>query len=210
MSLPGITRPGARMGPMRAIFSTACVLALLLAACPKRQTYTRIVYTAQTPTPSAEPSSSTQDTRAGGSLVIQEPPPEPKPEIPEVAKPVEEEETPKPPPRRRKPAPADNPAPEETPTAETPAPEVPALEPRASASHQAAERQQIESNQQAIEKRIGRLDGLSLTSADRKTLDDARTFLLQSTNALREGELERSRLLARKAELLVAALEQEY
>ncbi len=204
------------MDPMRAIFSTTCILALLLTACPRRQTYTRIVYAPQPPTLSADASSSTQHTRPGGSLVIQEPPPEPEPEIPEVTKPVEEE-VPKPASRRRKPSPVDSPASEETSPAseetspaKTSAPEVPALEPRTSASYEAALHQQIESNQQAIEKRIGHLDALSLSSADRKMLDDARTFLLQSTNALREGELERSRQLARKAELVVAELEQEY
>jgi hypothetical protein len=42
---------------------------------------------------------------------------------------------------------------------------------------------------------------------DRKTLDDARTFFQQSTQALNEGDLQRALMLARKASLLVSALE---
>lgn len=205
-----MTGPGCKMTAMRFIFCTVCVLGLLLTACHRKQNYTRIVYTMPAPGPASTVAAGSQPPQSGGTLVIEEPPPEPQPETPEVTEPDQAEDNAKPVPRRRRPTPrVETPAqPEEIPPAE--APEVPALEPRTNASRQAVLQREIESNQQAIGKRLDRLDGLALASADRKLLDDARNFLLQSTSALKEGDLERSRLLAHKAELLVAALEQEY
>ena len=48
---------------------------------------------------------------------------------------------------------------------------------------------------------------LSLTAADRRTLDDARTFFRQSQQALADHDVLRADQLAKKASLLVAALE---
>ena len=48
-----------------------------------------------------------------------------------------------------------------------------------------------------------------MASVDRKTLEDARLFLNQSRKALEGGDLQRAFNLARKASLLVEALEQK-
>ncbi len=48
-----------------------------------------------------------------------------------------------------------------------------------------------------------------MASVDRKTLEDARMFLNQSRKALEGSDLQRAFNLARKASLLVDALEQK-
>jgi hypothetical protein len=106
---------------------------------------------------------------------------------------------------RREPPPA---GPENTPeTAEPPAPQVPSLEPRESSVDEAALRHQIQGLQLDVRQRIAKLDQAGLAGVDRKTLDDARSFFAQSTQALNEGDLQRALTLARKASLLVLALE---
>ena len=72
---------------------------------------------------------------------------------------------------------------------------------------EAALRRQIEGLQGDVRGRIAQLNRAELSGAERKTLDDARTFFTQSTRALNEGDLQRALTLARKASLLVAALE---
>jgi hypothetical protein len=84
---------------------------------------------------------------------------------------------------------------------------VPALEPRESSAEIAALRRQIQGLQDDVRQRIAKLSDAGLTDADRKTLDDARTFFAQSTRALNEADLQRALTLARKASLLVLALE---
>jgi hypothetical protein len=59
-----------------------------------------------------------------------------------------------------------------------------------------------------VSRRLARFNEARLSPADRKTLDDARTFFAQSTRAREEGDLQRALTLARKASLLVSALEQ--
>jgi hypothetical protein len=199
------------MTAMRLILATICVLALLATACPQRHNFKQIVYTVPPPVPQATLSGS-QPARSAGSLIIQEPA-EPD------TNPASDTEPPKPvdtPPARR--PSAHRPARDEPPVQTDEKPpedtsvlvDVPPLEPRTTASRQEELRRQLGSNQRSIRERIDRLDQRSLAQPDRKTLNDARNFLQQSEGALKEGELERSRLLARKAELLVAALEQEY
>jgi hypothetical protein len=72
---------------------------------------------------------------------------------------------------------------------------------------QAALRRQIQGLQDDVRQRIAKLNTAGLSGVDRKTLDDARTFFAQSTQALNEGDLQRALTLARKASLLVSALE---
>jgi hypothetical protein len=81
------------------------------------------------------------------------------------------------------------------------------LEPGANSVEQAALRRQIQGLQEDVRQRIAKLSRAGLTGADRKTLDDARTFFAQSTRALNEADLQRALTLARKASLLVSALE---
>jgi outer membrane biosynthesis protein TonB len=93
-------------------------------------------------------------------------------------------------------------------TAAPPPAEVPALEPRESSAQVSALRQQVQSLQEDVRARLSRINESKLSQEDRKTLDDARTFFAQSNHALEQGDLQRALLLARKASLLVAALEQ--
>ena len=106
--------------------------------------------------------------------------------------------------RREAPAAAAESTPE---TTEPPTPQVPSLEPRESSAEEAALRRQIQGLQDDVRQRIDKLSRAGLSGADRKTLDDARTFFAQSTRALNEADLQRALNLARKASLLVLALE---
>ena len=98
---------------------------------------------------------------------------------------------------------------EETPAATEPppTPQVPSLEPRESSAQEAALRRQIQALQEDVRQRIAKLSRAGLSGADRKTLEDARTFFAQSTRALNDADLQRALNLARKASLLVSALE---
>jgi hypothetical protein len=107
--------------------------------------------------------------------------------------------------RREAPAAAAENTPETT--EPPPTPQVPSLEPRESSVQEAALRRQIQALQDDVRQRIAKLSRAGLSGADRKTLDDARTFFAQSTRALDEADLQRALNLARKASLLVSALE---
>ncbi len=107
---------------------------------------------------------------------------------------------------RKAPPPADTETTTET-TEPPPTPQVPSLEPRESSAEEADLRRQIQGLQDDVRQRIAKLDLAGLSGADRKTLDDARTFFEQSTRALSEADLQRALTLARKASLLVLALE---
>jgi outer membrane biosynthesis protein TonB len=138
-------------------------------------------------------------------VLIEEPAP---PEAPQVS--PQPTPAPKPPRRRRvlrtEPPPSNvevTPQPTEPP----PTPEVPALEPRESSAQETALRQQIQELRENVGRQISRLDKTQLSSADRKILEDARTFFAQSGRALEEGDLQRALTLARKASLLISALE---
>jgi outer membrane biosynthesis protein TonB len=140
-------------------------------------------------------------------MVIEEPPP-PEPVVitvlPETPAPKEAA-----PPRHRATHREQTPAaPESGPeTDEEPAPPVPSLEPRESSTEQAALRREIQGLQDDVQKRISKLSAAELSGVDRKTLEDAKAFFAQSTQALNEADLLRALMLARKASLLVSALE---
>jgi hypothetical protein len=51
------------------------------------------------------------------------------------------------------------------------------------------------------------LSGARLSGNDQKTLEDARTFYAQASDAMASGDLPRAMNLARKAGLLLGALE---
>ncbi len=177
-------------------------MALLIGGCPRRQTAPRVIYVPPPP-PSAAPAPA-EKTEV---LVIEEPaPPEPAEVTPTEPPP------PRPTRRRRRlirsePPAAAEPAPAPSETSPLTA-EVPALAPRESPEQGVALRRQILALEQSVGQRIAQLSRTGLAGADRKTLEDARTFLTQSEKALEGGDLQRSLTLARKANLLVAALEQ--
>jgi len=85
--------------------------------------------------------------------------------------------------------------------------EIPALEAREAPAQQVALRRQVAGLQQDLRRRTGQLERLNLSAADRKTFEDARTFLAQSESALADGDLQRALNLAQKASLLVSALD---
>ncbi len=172
------------------------LLAFAIFGCPKRQTAPRIVYVSTPPAPAEQAPA----VVSAGTLVIQEPAP---PQEPAESPPPVETPAPKPAPARRRVTPSE-PAKE---AVEQPAQQAPALEPRESVQEQAAQRNQILAMQQSIRERIARVNASRLTPLERKTLDDARTFLTQSERALRDGDLVRAMNLTRKASLLISALE---
>ncbi len=186
----------------RTLFSVFA-LALLLGGCPKRQTGPRLVYVPSPPQPAE-----TAPAGPSQTLVIEEPPlpPAPRPQEAPAAGPAA---APRPVHRPRR-ADAGEPAatPEATPEADASPPtvEVPALEPRSSHEQESALRGQILGLQNDVQQQITPLEQGKLAPADRKTLEDAQTFLVQSRKAFEEGDLQRSLNLARKASLLVAAL----
>ena len=171
-------------------------LALFIGGCPKRQAPVRIVYV-PAPTPAA-----TQAAAAGApAMVIEEPPP---PEPPPTPPPP----TPAPKPvRRRRVLRTEPPAAAPSNAPDTAGPPAPSLEPQENSVEQAALRRQIQGLQDDVRQRISKLSRARLSGADRKTLDDARAFFAQSAQALKEADLQRALNLARKASLLVTALE---
>jgi len=186
----------------RTLFSVLAP-ALILGACPKRQTAPRLVYV---PSPPPQPAE-TAPVEPSQTLVIEEPPPPPAPR-PQETQPTGPAAAPRPVHRPHR-ADAGEPAttPEATPEADVPPTvEVPALEPRSSREQESALRGQIVGLQNDVQQQITPLEPAQLAPADRKTLDDAQTFLVQSRKALEEGDLQRSLNLTRKASLLVAAL----
>lgn len=179
-----------------------CSLALFIGGCPARQTPWRVVYVpAQTPAPVE-----TTDTPAQFMTIEEPAPPEPPP-----APPPEEPAVPKPEHRSHRVMRSEPPASSVGNEIDAAEPQVsspvPSLEPRESYAEEAALRHQVQGLQDDVRQRIAKLSGASLSGADRKTLDDARTFFLQSADAVKEGDLQRALNLARKASLLVLALE---
>jgi hypothetical protein len=185
----------------RTLYSV-CALTLLIWGCPKRQTTPRLIYLP------APPAASEQNPAPpNGTLVIQAPaPPEPVQAAP-PAPPKEEEKSVR---RRRRTPPTERPAAEPAEnTPETPPAEVPALEPHESPAQQTAQRQQIVAMLAGIQGRMAQLKQEGMSDLERKTFEDARMFLEQSQHALVTNDLVRALNLARKASLLVNALEQK-
>jgi hypothetical protein len=87
---------------------------------------------------------------------------------------------------------------------------APQLEPADSSQQKASIQRHVNILQRGIEARIKRLSRLSLAGADRKTLEDARTFIAQSEDAKKSGDLSQASNLAQKADLLVQAIEKRY
>jgi electron transfer flavoprotein alpha subunit len=88
--------------------------------------------------------------------------------------------------------------------------DAPQLEPANSSQQQASIQQEVTVLQSGIEARIQRLSRVKLAAADRKTLEDARTFIAQSEAAKKSGDFTQASNLAKKADLLVQAIEKRY
>ena len=188
----------------RASLSSFCALALWIGGCPKRQGPTRIVFV---PTPAPSASAVAPAAENPQVLVIEEPAPVEQEAATPPAPQATEQKTTRSKPRVR----ADTGASaDETPTPDASLPppvEVPALEPRESIEQAAALRQRIQQMLDDVRQRLDRVNEARLSAEERKTLDDARSFFGQSIHALDGGDLQRALNLARKASLLVAALQ---
>ncbi len=178
---------------------------VFLCGCPKRQTTSRVVYVAGPPTAAAA-----SDTKPGGEMVIEEPAP-PEPQEPTVETTTPEPTPPKTPakPRRRVTTQETPVETQSTPDTKEPEKPTPLLEPRESQQQQTELRQRVVQSQESVQSRINSLSHTSLSYNDRRTLEGARSFLGQSRKALDGGDLQRAFNLAKKASLLVDALEQK-
>ena len=191
-------------------FTAVCALLLWIGACPKRQTSKSLVVYVPAPPPPAAAAAPTSSDQKPAVLVIEEPAPPPPPQPTEAA-PAQTTEEPSAQHRVRRPVrteaqtePDDSTSPE-APVA--PPAQVPALEPRESSAQEVEMRRQFSRLDQDIRQRIARLNPAQLSTNDRKTLDDARAFFAQATQAMTSGDLPRAVNLAKKASLLLAALE---
>jgi hypothetical protein len=182
--------------------TSVCALLLWMGGCPKRQDTKSIVVYVPAPAPAAAPPAEKPQV-----MVIEEPAPPPEPEEtppPQTPTPAAHRR-PRRPARTEAPTEPDEAPPQENP--EAPPAEVPALQPRESSAQETELRRQFQNLEQDIRQRLTRLNGARLSTNDRKTLDDARTFFAQATQAMASGDLPRALNLARKASLLLAALE---
>ncbi len=188
----------------RGSISSLCALLLWFGGCPKRQASKSLIVYVPAQAPAAAPAATEPQV-----LVIEEPAPPPEPEPEEIAPPQTPEPTTSH--RRRNPArTATAPEPDETSTQETPETppaEIPALEPRQSTAQENDLKNQFRQLEQDVRQRLARFNGARLSTNDQKTLEDARTFFAQATHAMASGDLPRALNLARKASLLLAALE---
>lgn len=194
----------------RASMIWVSALALLLGGCVKHHGPQSMVLFVPAPPPS--PSATVPPASNSEVMVIEEPAPPPQTE-------AEDDEVPQPQPpeptlhRRTHHLPRseataetdDQPAPQDD--AETPSAGVPVLAPLQSTSEGTELRRQFVNLDQDIRQRLAKLGGAQLSANNQKTLDDARTFFAQATSALASGDLPRAINLARKAGLLLAALE---
>lgn len=191
-------------GMTRKNLSPLMSFALLLGGCPNRQTAPRVVYV-----PRAATASAIAAPKSSGDLLIEEPPP-PQPEGPPAEAQPQESTTQKPPLRpRRRAAPAETPVEVPAPPPEAVSLPAPALETHESPQQQSELRTRVVQMQESVRARINALGRTSMASLDRKTLEGARMFLVQSERARDSNDLQRAFNLARKASLLVDALEQK-
>lgn len=197
-----------RYGKGSSLKTTKILLILALvgavAGCPKRQTSLRLAYAPAPPAPA--PTSPVSPPQV---LIIENPPP-PKPaESSPASAPVESAAHAPTPHHSRRAARSRKPEPPPEP-AQTTVAEAPQLEPFRSPQQQTALEQHINALKAAVEGRIRHLSHSNLSAADRKTLQDAHTFLSQTDQAMKQGDLQESMNLAQKADLLVAAVEQRH
>ncbi|MGH9344538.1 MAG: hypothetical protein ACRD19_12365 [Terriglobia bacterium] len=185
-----------------------CILsaALFLTGCFKRQTTARLVYT---PPP---PATSKPDLPQQTHVLIIEPPAPPP--ATESAPKTEDSEAPSPAPKpqrkHRVVQSGINAAGAEPETAEPAAAAAPPLLPERSLQQQIDLEKQIGGLRGAVRQRIARLSRMRLSTEDRKALQDARLFLSEADQAMRENDLQQSLNLAQKADLLISAVENRH
>lgn len=190
----------------REIFPAVLGMMFLLGGCPKRQPVSRVVYVPAAPSAQAEIAAGKDQ----GVLIIQEPqPPEapvqiaaPKEELPSTAKvPIKKS------PSVTKPGQTDNAADDDAKVSEPQPAELPGLETRSNPELQSALRAKLVQTQQQLQRRIDAMHSQQLARDAHRTLENARVFLTQSMRALEQNDLQRSQMLAEKADLLVSSLE---
>jgi hypothetical protein len=142
--------------------------------------------------------------RTGGELVIEEPPP-PLPPPPTLAVPVAPP-APLAEPRRPRPRPEERPSDDSSLAAAAKSTEAPLLESVVAPTSEAGLRERLQKLNTEIDQFRNQYQ---LNSTERRTLEDARTFLSQSMQALTDHDLLRADQLAKKAAQLLAALEPE-
>lgn len=180
----------------------------VLAGCPKRQTTLRLVYA---PPPPEAPAPAPSSAKQTGAIVIEAPPPpQPAAAQPKKVEAPTTVEVPEAQPQHHEAvhdAKADaNSAP--TPPATSAA--APPLEPPTSTEEQVALEARVLGLKQDLRRRITQLSHLSLSGDDRKALQDARQFLSQTDQAMKQGDLQQSLNLAQKADLLIQAVEKRH
>jgi hypothetical protein len=188
------------------------LFALLIGGCPKRQTEPLVVYV-QPPAGKAALKQNPTSTTAPETLTIDEPPPPPAPAQP--SRPVAASSAPQTQQSTRKSGTTTTTRPDShanqevsQPSDTTSAPDTaqaPPLEPASDASSE----EDIRAQDSDVRHRIDGLADANYSSpADRQILEDARSFVTQSEEALKVHDLLRAQELAQKAGLLLRALEQ--
>lgn len=206
-------RANARVGAkIISELKTAIVVSILsatvfLAGCFKRQTAPRLVYV---PAPPAAPKPDL--AQQGSVLVIQEPTPPPAAES--VPKSEESEVTPPAPERLRKhktvqAGAAESGAAPDT-AVEPAASSAPALLPERSLQQQIDLEKQIGDLRGTVRQRIARLSRMTLSTEDRKAIQDARLFLTEADQSMRENDLQQALNLEQKADVLISAVENRH
>ena len=191
---------------LRSLFPI-CAALLLVGGCPKRQTGWRLVYVTAPP-----PKLQSQASTSAEVLTIEAPANEEPEALPPESPATNLEPAPKRPPRRRHTIRPDASSEAEAGDDAEPASSagVPALQPRQDSQRLAALRRDLTASQENTRRRLAQLDHAQLGQGDRRTLDDAKAFLSQSEHEFERGEILRAMNLARKAALLVSAIEQSH
>lgn len=188
----------------RGSIPSICALLLLFGGCPKRKGAKYVLVYVPAQPPAATQTAAAPAAASSQVLLIEQPAPPPEPEPEETPPPQAPEITTHRWPGARH-VPKTPSEPDEAP--EAPPAEIPALEPRQSSAQETELRRQFVTLQQDIGQRLARLSGAQLSASDRRTLEDARAFSAQAAHAMASGDLPRALNLARKASLLLAALE---
>ena len=176
--------------------------ALLIGGCPKRQTTLRLVYV-----PAPPPSSAPASTQGTETMVIAPPPPPEPIQTGESPQQTPSPSSPSKPLRAHRRAAAATLPLSSQQTPDVPQPSSPALNSINSPHQEAALEKRVGELEAGVHRRIGRLASMRLSSAERKTLQDAGMFLAQAEDAGRRGDLLRSVNLVEKADLLIGAIE---
>lgn len=95
-------------------------------------------------------------------------------------------------------------------TAEPAASSAPALLPERSLQQQIDLERQIGDLRGAVRQRIAHLSRMTLSTEDRKAIQDARLFLTEADQSMRENDLQQALNLEQKADVLISAVENRH